>query len=55
MATLTQRAEPVGIKVIPLVPQLGDFNDDLQQRGSPQLALDLVAQLHRADVGRFLE
>lgn len=55
VATLTERAEPIGIEVIPLVPHLGDFNEDLQERGSRQLALDLVAQLHRADVGRFLE
>jgi hypothetical protein len=55
VAALTDRAQPTGIEVIPLVPHLGDFNDDLQQRGSRQLALDLVAQLHRADVGRFLE
>jgi len=55
VATLTERAEPIGIEVIPLTPHLGDFNDDLQERGSRQLALDLVAQLHRADVGRFLE
>lgn len=55
VVTLTQRAEPIGIEVIPLVPYLGDFNDDLQQRGFIQLALDLVAQLHREDVGRFVE
>lgn len=55
VVTLTERARPIGIEVIPLVPQLGDFNDDLQQRGSRQLGLDLVTQLHRAEVGRFLE
>lgn len=55
VATLIERAQPIGIEVIPLVPHLGDFNDDLQQRGSRQLALDLVGQLHQTDVGRFLE
>lgn len=55
LTTLTQRAQSIGIEVIPLVSHLGDFNDDLQERGPIRLGLDLVAQLHRQDVGRFLE
>ena len=54
VATLTQRAEPVGIEVIPLVPHHGDFNDDLRQLGATLLAATLAAQLLSSDGERFL-
>jgi Toprim domain len=54
VATLTQRAEPAGIEVIPLVPDLGDFNDDLRQLGAIHLGAALAAQLVSSDRARFL-
>jgi hypothetical protein len=54
VATLTQRAEPAGIEVIPLVPDLGDFNDDLRQLGAIHLGAALAAQLMSSDRARFL-
>jgi hypothetical protein len=52
--TLTQRAEPAGIEVIPLVPHYGDFNDDLRQLGRIPLGATLAAQLVPSDRTRFL-
>jgi Toprim domain len=54
VATLTQRAEPAGIEVIPLVPHQGDFNDDLRQLGATVLGAALAAQLVSSDRARFL-
>jgi hypothetical protein len=54
VATLTQRAEPAGIDVIPLVPDLGDFNDDLRQLGAIHLGAALARQLISSDGERFL-
>ena len=54
VATLTQRAEPDGIEVIPLVPHLGDFNDDLLVSGATRLGAALAAQLDSSDAERFL-
>ena len=54
VATLTQRAEPAGIEVIPLVPHLGDFNDDLRASGATVLGAALAAQLVSSDRTRFL-
>jgi hypothetical protein len=54
VATLTQRAEPAGIEVIPLVPHLGDFNDDLRMQGTIHLGTALAAQLVLSDGERFL-
>jgi hypothetical protein len=54
VATLTQRAEPAGIEVIPLVPHLGDFNDDLRQLGAIHLGAALATQLVPLDRERFL-
>lgn len=34
-ATLPARAEAIGIEVLPLVPRLGDFNEDLVAFGAP--------------------
>jgi Toprim domain len=54
VATLTQRAEPAGIEVIPLVPDLCDFNDDLRQLGATRGGAALAAQLVSSDRTRFL-
>ena len=54
VATLTQRAIPIGIEVIPLVPHLGDFNDDLRESGATVLGQALAAQLVSSDKTRFL-
>jgi hypothetical protein len=54
VAALTQRAEPAGIEVIPLVPHYGDFNDDLRQLGRIPLGTSLAAQLMSSDRTRFL-
>lgn len=52
-AALSRRARSAGIETIALIPQLGDFNDDLLAAGHHQLALDLLDQLHPADRQRF--
>lgn len=52
-AILTERAQAAGIELIPLIPALGDFNDDLRQHGSSVLAGRVVDQLHDADRARF--
>jgi Toprim domain len=54
VATLTQRAIPIGIEVIPLVPHLGDFNDDLQQLDATVFGAALATQLVSSDRARFL-
>lgn len=54
VATLTERAEAAGIEIVPLSPQLGDFNDDLRLLGIDRLRAAVRVQLIPADVGRFL-
>ena len=54
VATLTKRAEPAGIQVIPLVPHHGDFNDDLRLLGATVLGAELATQLPSSDAERFL-
>jgi hypothetical protein len=54
VSTLTERAEPAGIEVIPLVPHLGDFNDDLCLLDASVLGAALAAQLVSSDKVRFL-
>lgn len=51
---LTERAEAAGIELLPLIPLLGDFNDDLQRDGVDGLGQRLITQLHDADRARFL-
>lgn len=51
---LTERAQAAGIDLLPLMPVLGDFNDDLQRDGADGLSQCLLAQLHDADRARFL-
>jgi len=51
---LTDRTQAAGIELLPLMPVLGDFNDDLQRDGADELEQRLMAQLHDADQARFL-
>jgi hypothetical protein len=53
-ATLSQRAEAVGIEAIVLSPRLGDFNEDLHIFGLETLKTALRLQLVPEDVVRFL-
>ncbi|WP_317629346.1 DUF7146 domain-containing protein [Sphingomonas nostoxanthinifaciens] len=49
LATLTERATQAGIDIVPLEPQLDDFNSDLRAFGREQLAARLHAQLRAED------
>ncbi|MDA9505816.1 DNA primase [Bradyrhizobium sp. CCBAU 11386] len=53
-ATLSQRAEAVGVEAIALSPRLGDFNEDLHIFGLETLRAALRLQLVPEDVVRFL-
>lgn len=53
-AQLTERAIAEGIDAITLVPQLGDFNDDLRRFGEEALRATIRTQLAPQDVARFL-
>ncbi|ATE66794.1 DUF7146 domain-containing protein [Rhizorhabdus dicambivorans] len=53
-AILAERAQAVGIELLPFMPVLGDFNDDLRQHGPSVLGESLIAQLHEADRARVL-
>jgi hypothetical protein len=52
-AVLTARAQAEGVEALTLAPVLGDFNDDLQQRGPAALAASIRSQLAAEDVTRF--
>lgn len=52
---LTDRAQSVGIEVIELVPQLGDFNDELRAFGTEALRANLRSQIAPADVARLMK
>src|SRR3546814_16846687 len=54
LKTLTERAVPAGIEVMPLEPRLGDFNDDLATFGRERLIARLRDQLRTEDAERFL-
>jgi hypothetical protein len=54
LKTLTERAIPAGIEVVPLEPRLGDFNDDLTTFGRERLTQRLRDQLRTEDAERFL-
>jgi len=49
LATLTERASVLGIEIVPLEPQLDDFNSDLRAFGRDRLAAGLRAQLRPQD------
>lgn len=52
--TLAERAHAAGVVTLPLIPALGDFNDDLRQLGRSALADGVRVQIDRADAERFL-
>ena len=54
VATLTERALPAGIEVVPLEPVLDDFNSDLTAFGRSRLASMIAAQLRADDAAQFL-
>jgi hypothetical protein len=54
-AIFSDRAQAAGIDLVSLMPELGDFNDDLRQYGAPALSERVIAQLHKADRSRFIE
>jgi hypothetical protein len=54
VATLTERAQSVGIEALTLSPVLGDFNDDLRCLGVRELHAVVPVQLAPEDVPRFL-
>lgn len=50
---LTDRASTAGIELLPLMPTLGDFNDDLRQHRPSVLGERVIDQLHEVDRARF--
>ena len=54
MASLVDRASAVGIEAIPLSPLLGDFNEDLRQRGIEALRQHVRVQIAPQEIERFL-
>jgi hypothetical protein len=52
-AILTDRAQAAGIELMSLMPELGDFNDDLHQHGALAMGQRLCLQLHERDRPRF--
>jgi hypothetical protein len=54
-AILSDRAQAAGIDLVSLMPELGDFNDDLRQHGAPALRARVIVQLHETDRSRFIE
>ena len=54
LATLTERALPAGIEIVPLEPMLDDFNSDLTAFGRGRLAGVIGRQLRAEDARRFL-
>jgi len=53
-AALAERADPVGIEIISLEPERGDFNSDLMLLGRDRLVRSLERQLHPSDRQFFL-
>lgn len=53
-AILADRTQVAGIELVSLLPELGDFNDDLRQHGSSLLGQRVALQLHEQDRTRFL-
>lgn len=54
-AVLSDRAQAAGIELVSLLPELGDFNDDLRQHGARELSARVISQLHEADRSSFFE
>ena len=51
--TLTDRTQAAGIKLVSLMPDLADFNDDLRQHGARTLAEGVRHHLREQDQTRF--
>lgn len=54
MKTLIERAEPLGVAIVPLDPRLDDFNSDLVRMGRVEMAARLRDRMLPLDVARFL-
>lgn len=54
LKTLAERGDHAGIEVVPLVPERGDFNDDLCALGRARFADRLGCLLRSEDTARFL-
>lgn len=52
--TLANRAAPQGIEIVPLRPELGDFNDDLCAHSRARIRSRIAGQLVGEDVDHFL-
>lgn len=50
---LTDRAQAAGIELMSLMPELGDFNDDLRDHGASVLGQRVCLLLHEQDRERF--
>ena len=50
---LTDRAQAAGIELVSLIPELGDFNDDLRQHGALAFGQRVRLQLHEQDRTRI--
>ena len=50
---LTDRAQAAGIELVSLMPELGDFNDDLREHGASVLRQRVRLRLHEHDQTRF--
>ena len=50
---LTDRAQAAGIELLSLMPELGDFNDDLREHGASVLGQRVHLRLHEHDRTRF--
>ena len=50
---LGERAGSAGIDLLPLDPDLGDFNDDLRRAGDAAIGDRVAVQLDAADRARF--
>jgi Toprim domain len=50
---LTDRTQAAGIELVSLLPELGDFNDDLRQYGASALVERVRLQPHEQDRTRF--
>jgi len=50
---LTDRAQSAGIELVSILPELGDFNDDLRQHDALALGKQVRLQLHERDRTRF--
>ena len=55
MVILNRRAAAAGIEVVPLLPMLGDFNEDLRLLGDARLRESVQRQLACVDAARFLQ